>query len=624
VVGVPQFGMTPLAATALLDENAGLALERTAGNSPGIDITIADYFVPSSNPADDLLFTPPTRSGITVIPLVDGVAAFQAMEKAIANAQQTVHLSLWIFNPATQLQAGSDVNKILKRRGVKKRVGTWADLLATVAGLGAHVRVILNDFDPILKTANHANNWRAYLLLQTAGAARGKGRLEIMVSMHDARATGLLGLASAVLLPKKLNKILTELNAAGPRAARARMSVMPRLWPFVALERRTGRLIEASSPTWEVCPAAHHQKLLVVDQVNAFCGGLDINRGRLADPTHLTRLWHDADVQVDGQVAADLDRNFYSRWNHEGAEFNAFLGIQDPWGSPLPAVPVARPVAMPSAAVPGGTGPAVSQIWRTLSRKEGSPDVPKNLLANIRDGYRKAIGQAIKFIYIENQYVRAEDLASWLIDRRDSHPDLVVLIVLPVAPEEVSEPGGVDDVTDLGLHLQHGILTDLRDEFRSNLGLYSMAARSIASKRLDSDAINRSRQIYVHTKAMIIDDVWATVGSANITPRSFLVDTEANIAWHHPMGVRAFRLTLWREILGSPKDIASWKPSEFVPKWDAIAKANETRKTLTAVNGRQGFVVPHDPTRFEGHSHPLIPDEFTELVDTDPEPEFTA
>ena len=124
-----------------------------------------------------------------------------------------------------------------------------------------------------------------------------------------------------------------------------------------------------------------------------------------------------------------------------------------------------------------------------------------------------------------------------------------------------------------------------------------------------------SFQIYVHSKTMIVDDQFAMIGSANLNPRSHLVDTEANIGWYEPAGVKKLRLALWREMLGSPADLDTWTPANYVSRWDAIAADNAaTRKE----SQRKGFIVPHDVTMFPGADDPDIPVEYTELTDQDP------
>lgn len=54
-------------------------------------------------------------------------------------------------------------------------------------------------------------------------------------------------------------------------------------------------------------------------------------------------------------------------------------------------------------------------------------------------------------------------------------------------------------------------------------------------------------EVYVHSKLMIINETYMTLGSANINSRSMEVDTEMNIAHHRPEITQQARRDLWRQ-----------------------------------------------------------------------------
>jgi phosphatidylserine/phosphatidylglycerophosphate/cardiolipin synthase-like enzyme len=58
------------------------------------------------------------------------------------------------------------------------------------------------------------------------------------------------------------------------------------------------------------------------------------------------------------------------------------------------------------------------------------------------------------------------------------------------------------------------------------------------------------RPIYVHAKVAIVDDLWSTVGSANLNNRGMRDDTEINVATLNEELARGLRLLLWAEHLG--------------------------------------------------------------------------
>ena len=76
---------------------------------------------------------------------------------------------------------------------------------------------------------------------------------------------------------------------------------------------------------------------------------------------------------------------------------------------------------------------------------------------------------------------------------------------------------------------------------RPNFTLAALAA---------TDGAGRRHEVYVHAKIMLVDDAWATIGSANIMTRSFHADTELNASFWHPATVRALRVALLREHTG--------------------------------------------------------------------------
>jgi cardiolipin synthase A/B len=56
--------------------------------------------------------------------------------------------------------------------------------------------------------------------------------------------------------------------------------------------------------------------------------------------------------------------------------------------------------------------------------------------------------------------------------------------------------------------------------------------------------------IFVHAKICLVDDEWATIGSTNVSNRSFHGDTELNASFWHPPTVRSLRRDLLSEHLG--------------------------------------------------------------------------
>ncbi|MGH2515990.1 MAG: phospholipase D-like domain-containing protein, partial [Ktedonobacterales bacterium] len=64
------------------------------------------------------------------------------------------------------------------------------------------------------------------------------------------------------------------------------------------------------------------------------------------------------------------------------------------------------------------------------------------------------------------------------------------------------------------------------------------------------DSLMRYRPVYVHAKVAIVDDRWATAGSANLNSRGVSHDAELNISVLDDDFARSLRLALWAEHIG--------------------------------------------------------------------------
>lgn len=80
--------------------------------------------------------------------------------------------------------------------------------------------------------------------------------------------------------------------------------------------------------------------------------------------------------------------------------------------------------------------------------------------------------------------------------------------------------------------------------------------------------------VYVHSKLMIVDDVFMTLGSANINLRSMAVDSELNICHENMAVTRPLRQRLWSLHTKGFKDGASDLPKGAFKAWSKIVVKN--------------------------------------------------
>jgi phosphatidylserine/phosphatidylglycerophosphate/cardiolipin synthase-like enzyme len=289
--------------------------------------------------------------------------------------------------------------------------------------------------------------------------------------------------------------------------------------------------------------ASHHQKFAVIDGTLAFAGSLDFCEARWDRRAHEARCverhdadghdvsgpYHEVQAYFSGPAAAELVELFEARWILSG-------------GRPLrlaPPVPV-QLSPRPSARL----GPGEVGLSRTMARTL-EPEHPP--IREIRQLYVDAIAGAETSIYIENQYFGSTAVFDAL-RRRLLRPDLPRLDVALVYPKELHS---LTEELSIGAR-QSAMFRALKETAAGaghRLGIYYSCSP-------DPDGEARSR--YIHSKVLIVDDRFLTVGSANTNNRSMGLDSELNVSWEAREGTpmaRAIgrtRLNLLLEHAGLP------------------------------------------------------------------------
>jgi phosphatidylserine/phosphatidylglycerophosphate/cardiolipin synthase-like enzyme len=263
---------------------------------------------------------------------------------------------------------------------------------------------------------------------------------------------------------------------------------------------------------------AHHQKFVVIDGRLAFLGGLDLCDQRWDERSHKDpnplrdsrgephKPFHDVQAYLLGNdVSAELAKLFDHRWQAAGGDA---LHLRH-----LP--PIATSYEPEDAVV-------LEAAQVSLSRTDifGSPTGTKNC-REICDQHLDAIAAAERLIYVETQYFTSEELCKALVERLRVADDSVleVVLVLNDKAETFKEEVAV------GL-AQAKVILDLRQAVhgtKHQLGIYYTVPETEAG-------VEPERATYIHSKLLIVDDRFLSVGSANWTNRSTSVDTELNVS----------------------------------------------------------------------------------------------
>jgi phospholipase D1/2 len=260
---------------------------------------------------------------------------------------------------------------------------------------------------------------------------------------------------------------------------------------------------------------AHHQKYVVIDRTLSFLGGIDLCEARWDDRCHRqdnplrlshgvpSKPYHDVQAYLAGcQVADTLRELFVDRWARTEGQTLTLSECESPGEAEY----------APAGALPLGSGPVA--FSRTDAR--GPNDTVREVEQLIVD----AIAAAERLIYVETQYFSSHRIREAFQSRmrERERPRLSIVIILNPKPEALKE--------ELAIGLRQAqVLTRLAQtaaETGHALGVYGTLSEGEAPDRPST---------YIHSKLLIIDDRFLTVGSANLTNRSMGVDTELNVSW---------------------------------------------------------------------------------------------
>ena len=555
-------------------------------------------------------------------PLVNGKETFAAVYDAILAAKHSVDIVCWGFQPSMYFKRGGtdtlSIGDLLIKKGlegVKVRVLCWADSFA----VGQFIENENPGYNLLrsISTQNENSAQREYdrAWYLRARMAASPAQRELSENLNARlKSSGPDRPARPSLASKPLMNIelvtrdfsLTDRVEIMFRESRHRADK--------GLSKKAVTIGFGGGPS-------HHQKMVMVDyeapqDAVGFVMGHNMLDAYWDDDAHRYARMHarfgrngatprqDMSSIVTGPILECLNANFCRAWQRST---NVDLLAK-------------RKALAARLAVRRDMGTAVmAQITRTQSQ-EGKQD--------IKALYLQAASNAAKFIYIENQYFRWVPLAekikeaaarqvSWGRDP-GKHGPLYLFVVTNSSDDGVGV--GTDStyrmLDSLGQgYLMSGIAKQVQDAqekhdvmsavnevavARLRSGPDAQARLQAAEKKLEDARANRGKPlgpkeipglkihictlvapdsppndwmpIYIHSKIMIVDDVFLTHGSANINTRSMEVDSELNICHEHMGVTQPLRKRLWNMHTGGMG--AQDDPAEAFKQWSYIIDQN--------------------------------------------------
>ena len=213
-----------------------------------------------------------------------------------------------------------------------------------------------------------------------------------------------------------------------------------------------------------------HRRILVVDGRVAITGGSGVSRKWMGNG-RTEDHWRDTDVRIEGPAVNYLQGAFAENWLEATG---VVIGGEAYFPAPLP---------------PKG------QVYAQIVRSS-----PAGGSFAMYTAFLIAMASARRSIYVTNPYFVLDDkMTEALLTAKQNGARIVVLV-----------PGKID----------HNIV---RQASRASFGDLLKAGIEIYEYRA----------ALLHAKTMVIDGVWATVGSTNLDNRSFALNDELNVIFYN-------------------------------------------------------------------------------------------
>ncbi|MFJ3076929.1 phosphatidylserine/phosphatidylglycerophosphate/cardiolipin synthase family protein [Pseudomonas sp. NPDC087029] len=572
---------------------------------------------------DECTFTPPWFVEETdydpvlarYTPLVNGEETFRTVHLAIAAAQKSIDIICWGFQPSMYLiRDGSApcLGELLlakAREGVQVRILGW-EMPFNTAGFAGEANLpgkgLLRLKDRAMQSSTETQyafdrDW--FKLCEAAdrqAAKRVGGGFPVFVSRGFSW--------------RERAEIAYQVKRHG-------------LDPHISTSMRQTLKLTAT----------HHQKSVLVDfelpdSAVGFVMGhnfLDeywdtdkhsaLNRSEHSKPApdrgpRGVRPRQDISSQVSGPVLEHLHANFATAWHKETGE-DLLVNRQ--------AHAVAQALNLKS----GSGQRLMCQLLRTQPQM--------SMKREIEALYLQAVNNATQFIYIENQYFRwpplAEAIKKAALDQTGGGRDPGVhgalhLFVVTNATDDGIGAGTVNTqrmIESLGRAETIPQVTKLRrieqvrkaapprprpdgpndqvgrraqakwqaelDEQIKEIEESTVAPEDIPGLKVhlcslvapDSPAKQPWMPVYIHSKLMIVNDVFTTHGSANINTRSMQVDSELNIAHEWASETQKLRRRLWK--LHTNGEGVQDNPKEAFDAWRELIDENRRFQIKKAV-----------------------------------------
>ena len=262
-----------------------------------------------------------------------------------------------------------------------------------------------------------------------------------------------------------------------------------------------------------------HRKSLIIDGRVGFTGGAgiaDIWAGNAEDPGH----WRDVQIRIEGPAVRPLQTGFAHNWLQTTSELITgalyYPDIDDSADLQIDHSPSLE--AVPAGATAGSASISAQTI--TSSPETGA--------STVRIMYYLSIISATRSIYIANPYFVPDQAAiDTLVEAKQRGVDVRIMVS--------------------GIHNDNWLAR------RNSVRLYG----PLLAAGIEIFEYNRTM---LHHKTMVVDEIWATVGTTNFDNRSFAHNEENNVCFHDRTLASALHQTFLDDLEGCHRvQLAEWR-----------------------------------------------------------------
>jgi len=491
----------------------------------------------------------PARRGNEIRLMTSGEEAWSAVADDLRASTDRVHMSTWWWQSTFELErdAATHVSSSLAERRSNTIVGV-------LDGLAATKRILVGQFisqDGILDWVSTDATLRA------RGAAIGDD-FEFMGQANVTRGMFYFEIPAFDYVDVLLSQRPMFADRTFDPESPIESTIAPRDvdltdWPI----------------SLDIAGASYHQKFATVDGRIAFVGGMNLRpadwdtdahqvfepRRMAINATTAERLAvadrealpdngprKDFMTRIEGPIVQDVDEVFQIRWETQldsGAMYaeNAtpFELVRD------------QPVFADGVQ---------AQVTATLPQPYWEHA--------IAESWFNAVANAERYIFIEDQYFRVPMLVDLIIERMNEIPSLELVVI--------TKP--VNEYTDPGCEWTYRTTEELSARFPTRYHLFQLRSFDTEVTFGFDETEERFTDIDVHSKMLIVDDVFLSVGSANKNNRGIVYEGELNVAVYDAAWVRDQRRRLLSLIL--PRGVA---PADGTNAWitqlEMAASANQ-------------------------------------------------